>query len=291
MMQVAKLLEGNRLDELVWICPVQYGIVCQASSGGGSPDPEPESEPIPEPEPDPPAAPDDPEPDPEPVPAAAPAPQDWRERRLAEQTGKRREAERRLVALEEELAKYKAGDGGTASAPALAPGPDLDALVNQRAAEQAAIAEFNRQCNDVATAGKTEFGEAEFKGRVLALTGLIDPGDPQDAVRYNQFLIAAIETGEAPGLLHQLGGNLNEAARILALSPVKMAVELTKLAAKPLEPVSGAPKPIRPLETGGARSHEAIAPDDTDRADRLSTREWMQRRENQLASRNGAARR
>jgi hypothetical protein len=161
---------------------------------------------------------------------------------------------------------------------------ELDQLVEQRSAERAAVAEFNRQCDEVASSGRSKFGEAEFNSRIQGLVGLVDRGDPQDSIRYNQFLVAAIETGEAAKLLHSLGGNLNEAARIMALSPVKMAVELTRMAAKPAAELSAASKPIRPVSTGGARSHESIAPDDPERADRLSTAEWMRRREAAVAA-------
>ena len=50
---------------------------------------------------------------------------------------------------------------------------------------------------------------------------------------YNLFLDTAIETGEGPRLLHELGSNLDEAFRILSLPPTKMAVELAKRAQKP----------------------------------------------------------
>lgn len=282
------LLVGTRLDEQVWICPVMYGIVGQQSAQ--APDPEPTADP---PEPDPEPVADllaDPEPEPEPDPAKpAAVPQDWRDRRIATLTARLREEQRRNTGA---AAPARVGDGGEIST-APASEAELDALVEQRAAERAAITEFNRQCEEVAAAGRAEYGEAEFNARIRGpqgLTSLIDPGDPQDVIRYNQLLIAAIETGEAAKLLHSLGGNLNEAARIMALSPVKMAVELTRMAARPVNELSQAPKPIRPVGTGGARNHEAIDPTDSERSDRLSTAEWMRRREAQLATRNGARR-
>lgn len=296
-------LAGTRLDDQVWICSVQYGILAQTGAGakvaseegtdegeGEKAGAETETESGAKTGEESGTEADEEEGEAKPA-VVAPV-EDWRERRLKEQTAKRREAERRAADLEAELAQYRTGNtSGAAAGASGATEPDLDQLVEARAAERAAVAEFNRQCNEVAASGQEEFGQAEFNSRVQALTGLVDRGDPQEAIRYNQFLVAAIETGDAPKLLHQLGGDLNEAARIMALSPVKMAVELTKLAAKaPAAEVSGAPKPIRPLATGGTRSHEAIAPDDPDRGDRLTTREWMQRREAQLASRNGARR-
>lgn len=226
-----------------------------------TPDPEPQQEPDPEP-----AA------EPEPTSAAAAPPEDWRDRRIAQLTARLRESERRAAAQEP-------AQPGTQP---IADQAELDRLVEARAAERAAINEFNRQCNETAEAGRKQFG-SEFDSRVQGLLGLIDRGDPQDALRYNQFLSAAIETGEAATLLHRLGGDLNEASRIMNLSPVRMGIELARLAAKPEEQVSNAPRPIRPVGGTAGGSRDPIDPADPDRSDRLSTREWMARREAQLA--------
>jgi hypothetical protein len=110
--------------------------------------------------------------------------------------------------------------------------------------------------------------------------------DPQQANVYNSFLVAAIETGEGARIIHDLGGNLDEAARIMAMSPMRMAVELTKLSMRQAAPTTSAPRPIRPV--GNNRSHNAgINPDDPDRSDGLSTAEWMRRREQMIIDREG----
>ncbi len=62
----------------------------------------------------------------------------------------------------------------------------------------------------------------------------------------------------------------------MALPPIKMAVELTKIASGQGRQVSGAAKPITPVGGRGA-SHDAIDPTDPERADKLSTAEWMKR--------------
>jgi hypothetical protein len=62
---------------------------------------------------------------------------------------------------------------------------------------------------------------------------------------------AAIATGAASDVLNALGSDVDEAARITALPPVAMAVELAKLAGKlsvkESPQVSRAPAPIAPV--------------------------------------------
>lgn len=209
--------------------------------------------------------------------ARGPAP-DWRNKRIDQLTARLREAQA-------ELARAKAGEAGPATTGVSPPPADIEALANARALEIAQVNEFNRACNEVAQAGRQAF--PDFNGRIDALRGLVNPADPSEAQSYNTFLASALETGEAHRLLHHLGGNLDEAQRILSLPPTKMAMELAKLAVRPPEQLSQAPKPIRPIAGGRQGPHTAIAPDDPERADNLSTAEWMRRREEQIAARSG----
>ena len=262
------------------------GLVWAAEDGSGAagspPDPAPAAPaaaayaPAPEGE----AAPAAPESAAAPAPAAPaaqtpperPATPDWRERRIAKLTAQLHEAREKL------------GAAASAPPPAAAPAP-TDELINRRAEalarEMEATRAFNERCNAAADAGRSAFGEAEFNSRVAALHKVYDPADPGQVAAYNLMLEAAIETGQGPALLHRLGGDLNEAARVLALPPVKMALELAKLAV-PRDPApSAAPKPITPIGNRGA-SNERIRPDDPERADTLSTAEWIRRREEQV---------
>lgn len=242
---------------------------------GGDPAPEPaaSAEPLAGDEPsDSPAAVVDPEP------LATPAKKitDWRDQRIATLTAQNKE----LRAANKTAVPAPGAPAG------LVPGsPEFEQEVDNRASAQAQIAEFNRQCNSAAAEGRTAY--ADFDARVGALKQLVDNNNPSEVLGYNQFLSAALETGAASTVLHALGGDLDEAARILALPPVRMAVELTKLATKVEEEkkLSGAPRPIRPVGGRGV-THEAIDPADPDRADGLSTKAWMERRERQLAQRN-----
>jgi len=215
---------------------------------------------------------------------AAPAAKvDWRDRRIAQLTARLREAQQQAPATG---AVSEAAPAPVA--PAATPAAGTDAQIEARAQQIASVAEFNRQCDAAAAEGRAKFGTEVFGSRVQSLQRLVDPGDQRSLAAFNTFLSSALETGEAPRLIHELGADLDEASRILSLPPAKMAVELTKRAlAKPVEEEpSGAPKPPTPIGNRGV-SHDAIAPDDPDRADRLSTAEWMRRREAQEAAKYG----
>lgn len=168
---------------------------------------------------------------------------------------------------------------------------EFQRLVREEAARQAQVLsqqnEFARQCNEAAEAGRRSY--SDFDQRVNALKGLIDFNDQQQSVAYNSFLTAVIETGDAPRLIHELGGNPNEAARVLALPPVKMAVELAKMATPSDngQQQSNTPRPITPV-TRGNSNRNPIDPADPERSDQLSTAEWMRRRQEQDAAARNA---
>ena len=207
--------------------------------------------------------------------------EDWRDRRIAQLTARLRATEQQKPA---EPASQPAAGSGT--------GPSTVDLVRREAerlaTELEVTREFNRQCEATAAAGRTAFGKEAFDGRVQQLTQVVDRSDPASLTAYNLLLHAAIETGKGPELIHRLGGDLNEASRLMALPPVKLGIELAKLAAAPQVELSAAPKPIRPVTNRGA-SHEAIDPTDNERAGQLSTAEWMRRREEQLVERRKRA--
>jgi hypothetical protein len=129
----------------------------------------------------------------------------WVEKRFAEMTRSRHEAERRAEALQRDLnnalALARAGgtDTATTQAPATSAPVNEDERINQRASPE--------------------------------------------------FFKSIVELDDAHKVLHALGSNPEEAARILALSPLKQGRELERLAAKPapkkaVKPVSNAPEPI-----------------------------------------------
>jgi len=232
--------------------------------------------------------------------AAAPTPAvpqagDWRDRRIRQLTAQLHEARAKAGGAAPIAGENEAGTGA-AAAQAGYTQEEFQRQVEAAAARQAELNEFNRVCNEVAAQGRSAFGEAEFNGRVAELSKIVNGADQGEVAKYNDFLLATIETGQGPKLLHALGGDLNNAARIMSLSPVKMAVELAKLAladaggggsAPAGNAITSAPRPITPV---GARNAEAanIAASDANRADALSTRDWMAKREAEVAARFAA---
>lgn len=158
----------------------------------------------------------------------------------------------------------------------------IDAMVTERAQLVATQTAFNTRCNDAASRGVSRFPDWQVK--LNGLTQLIDQTDARSIQQYNMFLEAALETGDAEGIIYRLGSNLNEAARVLALSPMKMAMEVGKLGEgkNDVKP-SGAPKPIRPV--GSTSPVTGARPDDPERGGEMNINDWMKAREKQAAER------
>jgi hypothetical protein len=197
---------------------------------------------------------------------------DWREDRIAKLTAQLRETQEKLAATVQ-----------TASAPDATREAEINALANQRAQELAVTAKFNSDCDAAAQVGRKEF--PDFEAKIGELRRLVTPGDPTSSAAQVALVQAALQTGEAHRVLHRLGGDLNEAARIMALPPMAMAVEVAKVALRdPVIVDPPLPKPITPVWARGA-PHTEISPDDPERGGRLSTAEWMARRNAQVEER------
>lgn len=204
---------------------------------------------------------------------------DWRDKRIAQLTAQlKSERERRA-------AEGKPPEPAAPSAPV----EPSAAVVDARARELAAQQEFLRNCDEMQQSGRSAFGGAEFDARTGALLRLVDVNNPLEANAWNHLLMAAHETGRGAALLHDLGANLGEAQRLLSLSPVRMAVELTKKAeglAGSDEGLAAAalPRPVRPVGNHGP-SNTPISPDDPERAEKLDIATWMARRTAQVKER------
>ncbi len=206
--------------------------------------------------------------------AVPPVREDWRDKRIAKLTAQLREAQARQNVVPQN--------------PDLNPTVDFELRVREEAQRLAAAEQFNARCLDVVNQGKKEF--PDFDSRVENLKRVVAGGDQEAVMQYSNLIAAAIETGEGAKIIHHLGNDLDAAARLMALSPVRMGVELAKLAFKEApEQVSSAPRPIRNL--GASPQHTAIDPTDPSRAERLSTAEWMARRNAQIQDRRQGGRR
>ena len=220
-------------------------------------------------------------PDPEPVAVVASEPPPAPSPRVDYAAQRKQERIDRLTAqkaaLEQEVATLRAAQTPDAAR--------LQAEIATQAAklattEAARISQWNTFTGALQVAineGQKTFGQEKFDANVQALRSLHDNTDPATNDRYLQMLQAILDTGAAPKLIAQLGEDPNEAARIMGLTPTKMGVELGKLAVRDVDDVSRAPKPIVPV-SGVGRTHAAIAAEDSERADGLDMRVWMERR-------------
>lgn len=233
--------------------------------------PAPTSTPATPPSPEPPKAAAPQAPDPAPAPAPAEPKRDWKDDRIAELTAKLHDERKKKVA---EVLPPKPGESQE----------DFDRRVGQEATRLAAANEWARQCNAVIETGKA--AHPDWQAKVDKIRALVDPQDPQEVQRYNDFLAATMETGQAHEVLYSLSDNPGEARRLMALSPVKRAQAIATLIAeaKVAKEPSGAPEPITPI--GSHAAHFAdISPDDVDRGMQLPKAEWFARREKQAEER------
>lgn len=189
------------------------------------------------------------------------------------------------AALVARLQQYETPDGKPKAAPAvddkgdLLPKAEIERLANERAQQLAGQQAFNAACNAVAQEGRKVF--PDFDASVKELGKLVDRTDQASVQAYDSFLEAALETGEAPKIIYALGRDLEEASRIMELSPIKRAQELAVLASASAEQVSGLPKPITTVQGKNAGPSE-ISPDDAGKSDKLSSAEWHKRRQAQV---------
>lgn len=172
--------------------------------------------------------------------------------------------------LKAEVAALKAGQKSDL--------PNLtDAEITRRASEMANVTRFNEKCNDIADKGKKEL--ANFDGALANLTAVGALGANSNPT----FLQAVTELPDAHKLLHHLGNNPDEAARINSLPPMKMAMELAKIEAQlntpKIKPVSKAPAPITPVSGNGGNSGDLSDPD-------MSMAEFRRIRDKQREERN-----
>ncbi len=186
----------------------------------------------------------------------------WFQKRIGELTREKYEAKRaaeqaasEAQQLREYIESARQGDE---------PAGDVQALVQQEAAKLIAERSFNESCNKVYEIGKREFPDFDQAVSNLHVVGM------------NRDFLEIVSSSDAGHkVLHHLGNDLDEAARIAAMPPLQMARELIRLEYKlgqpQPKPVSKAPAPIKPIGTGGSTS--------TGLSDDIPIKEWMRRRE------------
>lgn len=149
------------------------------------------------------------------------------------------EAERRLAELERRQAAPQGYQ----------PQPDTMEQAREQVRAEERQRQFNQACNDLYSKGRSEFGEGMDEAvRNLNAVGY---GNRPDA------LTAITNLPDGHKVYRALGADMENAARILSLPPMAMAVELARLALGPAqqpqrvpEPPAGvtqAPEPVRPV--------------------------------------------
>jgi hypothetical protein len=152
--------------------------------------------------------------------------------------------EQRLREIEQRQAQY---DGSPQPAPTQ---EDIDRLIDQRAAEKLAIQQHNARVEEWDKAGKESFGEDKFKAACETVANM------SSAEQRRMLLAIALDVEGGQRAIIEMADDPEEAERILAMPPHRMALALTKLGATPTpepKPVSRLPPPIRPPSGGRAR--------------------------------------
>lgn len=187
----------------------------------------------------------------------------WFQKRISELTREKYEARRAAedARAEAERLRQAIAQGQQAEQPQGEQG-DVKTLARQEAERMRAEERFTETCNRTYDAGKAEFPDFD---RVVANLQMVGAS--------REFLELATTSDAGHKLLHHLGTDLDEAARIMAMPPIQMARELTRLEYKlgqpAVKPVSKAPAPIKPLGSGKAAG-EGLSDD-------LPIDEWMRR--------------
>jgi hypothetical protein len=187
----------------------------------------------------------------------------WFQKRIGELTREKYEAKRQADAAAQEASDLRAQIARQQQGETFEANPDsVDALAEQKATQLFAERSFNESCNRVHAAGVKEFPDFQKAMANLHMVGI-----------NRDFLELATTSDAGAKLLHHLGNDLDEAARITALPPVQMARELTrleyKLAQAPaVKPVSNAPAPVRPIGSGAVSAADPS---------KMSDAEWHER--------------
>lgn len=172
----------------------------------------------------------------------------WFQKRIGELTREKYEARRLAEQAAAEVRQYREQLQRAQQGEQAPQVGNVETLIQQEARRLLAETTFNEACNKVYATGKQEFSDFDTAVANLQMVGM-----------NRGFLEFTAASDAGAKLIHHLGKDLDEAARISALPPVLMARELTKLELKlsqpQAKPVSKAPAPITPIAgtSGGSK--------------------------------------
>ena len=201
---------------------------------------------------------------------------------LLEESRKKWESERRMMQkrIDKITAQKKELEGKTTtsgSGDTLPLDAQVEALAEQKAQLKFQQQQFANRIGAIQTEGEQTFGKEKFLASTQSLASIRDTSSDAGQKQYLDFLAAIAEVPEASKVVMVLGEDLEEATRIMELSPVQQGIALARVAGREIAQVSKAPKPITPIGARGA-SHVAIAASDKERGDSIPIDVWMERR-------------
>lgn len=223
-----------------------------------------------------------------------PAKTPWQTRRIDELTRKLREEQSghtntkterdsqkaRIAELETQLASASKGEKVIEK---VVDEEEVDRRANAKAeiltTQRIRDNEFNKGSNDIHSAGVKEYGQEEFESAVKSFDKLGDKFRASPA--FVGLVEASMEVGDGHRILYTLGNDLDEAARILSLSPARQAAALAKLAATAPEGRQETRAPAPPK--GGVRARGKA--EQTLENEELTDAEWIALREKEITKR------
>jgi hypothetical protein len=218
--------------------------------------------------------------------AEAPAPEEerkptrvpWQQKRIDELTASaktaREEAERvrrEAEAANARAARYQAlyGDLDDSAAPASPPPPPAaggqrtytETELREEANRLAQVNVINQRCDQMFAKGATAHA-ATWEKRINGVGQAFGP----DLARRVDFFDAVSGLDNGADVYHELAGDLDHMAEVLAMPPMQMGMELARLSAKvaqkPKGPaISKLPAPIEPVEGAAAETEDLASMD------------------------------
>lgn len=220
--------------------------------------------------------------------------------RINQLTAKNYETEQRNAELETRLKALESKPAAAEESDLVAPNPDeFDTDQDYQTANAKYYADVSGRAADARVNANNEASTQErerqtrqdsIKAKKIAFEESLDSKrghfeDFEDVAYGHQFMDMDLaeqifDLDKGPEVAYHLGSNLDEAARIFALTPVQRARELTKLefqveALKP-KVVSDAPDPIKPLGNSEVIDEVGV------NGENLSTDEWQKWRNKQV---------
>lgn len=202
----------------------------------------------------------------------APEP-DWRDKRIATLTARLRAAEQRPAPPAPPVAENGRSD------------EEVRQAISEGVRAQREQERFTEQVTSLVHKGKETY-KADWDARINHLVQIVDKDNTQSVQAYTNLVATAIKAGDGAEVLYALSHDLEKAQELLDMNPVDQAMAVVRLRSelknKGPQKESGAPDPIEPVSGRGAPAGD-IDPGDKGKADKLSTAEWMRRRNAQLA--------